>query len=237
MSRKLKKNRQILLFFLTPAVFIILYGVFFYTPPLLDTGTHDFIEQTIDFVAFSWHMGKASIQRAFLKRNNTEQVFALAAWHRPRFLPKILHVDSFNLFDVAGAFLKHSKNRLAVKIYGRLVEEGKLNLDQLLETEAFFFDAEDWISLRANSEHILKLQPEDFFSQYYLGLSQMNLNELDEAEKTFQNLLAEKPDFADVSYRLGLIYLKKKQVEEARQMLEQAIQIMPLHFDAHDRSK
>ncbi len=53
---------------------------------------------------------------------------------------------------------------------------------------------------------MLKLEPNDVFLNYSLGIEYMALNKLNEAEAQFKNVLSINADYIAVYYQLGKLY-------------------------------
>jgi tetratricopeptide (TPR) repeat protein len=76
----------------------------------------------------------------------------------------------------------------------------------------------------AVSQHVL--------ARYYLGVIVQLFGSRDEAIELFRQIIKERPDFADVYYRLGRLLQEQGEIEYAQQYLIKAIELLPTHLDA-----
>jgi tetratricopeptide (TPR) repeat protein len=67
---------------------------------------------------------------------------------------------------------------------------------------------------------------------YYLGVLEQGMGNWEYAGELLQQVVAREPNFADAHYRLGLALKQTGQLAKARQVLEQATQLLPNHLDA-----
>lgn len=229
LSKKLKLLLFLFISFIL--IFFIIYRITFYTPPLLDSGRRNIIEQTIDFFGFSWHLSKSAFYKVFIRKDISRREFAKAAWYRINYFPKLVNIDNKDLYLIAELYQNWKFNSILEKLYSYFLEKEINDLKLLKKVELFFFEKEDWKHLKKASEKILLLDPNDLDSLYYLGLSYLNLNKLEKSKKLFERLVKLKPNFADAYYRLGLIYLKKKNYDKAQKLFEKTLDILPNHHD------
>ncbi|HEB35564.1 MAG TPA: tetratricopeptide repeat protein [Candidatus Aminicenantes bacterium] len=227
-----KKFKLLSILFISLAIiFFIIYKITFYTPPLLDSGKRNIIEQTIDFFGFSWHLSKSAFYQVFIRKDISKAEFPKAAWYRPDYIPKLMNTDDIDLLFMAKIYKENKSTNFLENTYISLLKDKIDDLNLLKEIEVFFLEKEEWKHLKKASERILLLDPNDLDSIYYLGLSYLNLNKLDKSKKLFERLVKLKPDFADAYYRLGLIYLKKKNYDRAQKLFEKTLDILPNHRD------
>ncbi len=108
---KLLKSKKTKFFAILLACLIILFiihGIFFYTPPLLDSGKRDVFENTIDFFSFAWHLTKASVTKDFLgDSGKANEYFAKAGWYRKEYLLNRFFVEEKDL----DRFLEKNRNQ------------------------------------------------------------------------------------------------------------------------------
>lgn len=229
LSKKLKL--LLLLFISFILIFFIIYRIAFYTPPLLDSGKRNIIEQTIDFFGFSWHLSKSAFYQVFIRKDISKAEFPKAAWYRPDYIPKLMNTDDIDLLFMAKVYQENKSTNFLENIYISLLKDEINDLKLLKKIELFFFEKEDWKHLKKASERILLLDPNNLDSLYYLGLSYLNLNKLEKSKKLLERLVKLKPNFADAYYRLGLIHLKKKNYDRAQKLFEKTLEILPNHHD------
>jgi tetratricopeptide (TPR) repeat protein len=79
----------------------------------------------------------------------------------------------------------------------------------------------------------LKINPNDFWSNFYLGLLKRRNNKQDEALPYFLRALQLRPKDISAAYEVSLIHLQKGNLDRAREMLEEMIQRTPDFMDAH----
>lgn len=94
-------------------------------------------------------------------------------------------------------------------------------------------------SYAAFKEHV-RLSPNEGDSMFGMGLIEMELDQLDEAEKNFQtaiDLQKDNPrrvrDVAKVHARLADIFIRRENFNQAQDELEQALKLWPQHYIAH----
>lgn len=64
------------------------------------------------------------------------------------------------------------------------------------------------------------------------GKDALNLDNFDEAETCFQEILQEEPDDAEVLNKMGIIYIYRKEMKKAREYFEHALEVNPEHVSA-----
>jgi len=67
-----------------------------------------------------------------------------------------------------------------------------------------------------------------------LGEAQFQTGQIDDAEKTFQEIIKQNPDSFEVYNNLGVIYSAKGQIQEARSMFEKFLSYDPNNSDAKE---
>jgi len=120
-----KKFKFFLILFISSIfVFIIIYRLTFYTPPLLDSGKRDFIEKTIDFLWFGWHFTKASIYKDYFKNNDkANKELGKAGWYREKYLIKYFEVKEKDLSSILEIYKKIKINSISEKLDAFLLKE------------------------------------------------------------------------------------------------------------------
>ena len=84
---KFQKTKLFVFLFLFLIILLFFHKLFIYTPPLLDSGKRDILENTIDFFSFAWHLTEASLLKDYLnKPGESNGSFVKAGWHRKRYL-------------------------------------------------------------------------------------------------------------------------------------------------------
>ena len=68
----------------------------------------------------------------------------------------------------------------------------------------------------------LELNPSDLSSLYKLGYSLLSQNKMEEAESYYRRNMSLAPDYAQIHYNMGLLYIKKGQVWKAVRELKKA---------------
>ncbi len=107
-------------------VFIIIYRLTLYTPPLLDLGKRNFIEKSIDFISFGWHFTKASIYKDYLKNRGKEnKELGKAGWYREKYLIKYFGVKEKDFTSILEIYKKLKINSISEKLDAFLLKEQK----------------------------------------------------------------------------------------------------------------
>jgi hypothetical protein len=142
--KNIKKYELALIFLIfVSAGFILAYQKVFYVPPLLDQGKRNMAEKTIDFLYFSWHMSKSSFYLVFLKKNITETEYAKAAWYKTEHFPKLMNMESKDLYLIAKVYREKNLNRFVRELYSYFLIKGDIDLDLLKTIEAFYLEQKD----------------------------------------------------------------------------------------------
>ena len=63
------------------------------------------------------------------------------------------------------------------------------------------------------------------FTRYALALEYQSVNEHEKAEKEFEHLLKNAPDYLATYYRLGKLKEEKGEIEEARELYEKGMEV------------
>lgn len=123
----IKKFKFFLILFISLIfVFIIIYRLTFYTPPLLDYGKRNFTEKTIDFLSFGWHFTKASIYKDYLKsKDKANKELGKAGWYRKKYLIKYFGVKEKDFTSILEIYKKLKINSISEKLDAFLVKEQK----------------------------------------------------------------------------------------------------------------
>lgn len=101
------------------------------------------------------------------------------------------------------------------------------NIQQLIQSKQYGQALE-----RANQS--LSANPKDAQLRYLKGISQTELNQLDEAIRTFSALANDLPHLSEPYNNLAVLYARQNQLEKARTALLLAIQTNPGYPVAHE---
>jgi len=82
-------------------------------------------------------------------------------------------------------------------------------------------------SLVAVSKKALSLNPNETEALNIKGIALTTLEEWDEAEQTFETLIALRPGFGDAYQNFGLLLRKQKKFEQALTFFERAVEMLP----------
>lgn len=94
---------------------------------------------------------------------------------------------------------------------------------------AYDFDSAAEIALR----HAQRLLPERFTWPYYLGYLLQRTNNLDAARERYEHVLTLRPDDVATHIHLAEVYRDLERVEDARNLLQRALQLDPRCAAAH----
>ncbi len=99
--------------------------------------------------------------------------------------------------------------------------------------EQFFNSAEGYMMLNmfedalSEVEEILSLEPENFRGLYYKGLLKLHLQNFELAEQVFTRLMTIRPEMADIYVHLAYIYRRTKGLDDAIDIIKNALAINP----------
>ena len=231
----LKKRINFLIVFLMGllVIMIIIYRFTSYSPPFLDDGKRNVMDRIIDFFSFGWHITKGSIYKDYLINSDMgRKEFGKAGWYRKIYLEKKFNGETANSFSIFNLYKKLDVNSILEKLYiHELEKKARSNVAFIYEAGERFIIYRNWKMAKKAFSMVADSNEGDTMGYYYLGLSYLNLNELDHAKFSFEKVVNLSPDFADAYYRLGLIAKKGKKWIEAKEYFEKALNILPNHLE------
>lgn len=77
----------------------------------------------------------------------------------------------------------------------------------------------------------LSIEPDDFFSKYYLALCYLNIDDFNKAEELVKSILATNPDFSNAHYLNSILSYNNDKLDEAIKHIDIAISIDPYDAD------
>jgi len=86
---------------------------------------------------------------------------------------------------------------------------------------------------RKRLNRALELDPKLTDAKFYLGMVDFSQAKDENAEKLFREVISQSGDHGRAYLNLGKLYLRKRRIEEAREVLEKAVRIMPADFEVH----
>lgn len=86
---------------------------------------------------------------------------------------------------------------------------------------------ETWRNNTVLWQHVLRLYPEDFYTQYMVGLAWASLGRYGEAEPHLQNALDWQPDFVPAIVAFGNVHLAQKNWDQAEEYFRWASRLDP----------
>lgn len=84
---------------------------------------------------------------------------------------------------------------------------------------------------------LLEADPNDSFSRYALGLEYVSLNDYDEAQKEFNFILINDPQYLPVYYQLGKVLEIAGDIDKALKIYQQGLYVASSQNDAHTKSE
>ena len=111
--------------------------------------------------------------------------------------------------------------RKSIDLSGSHYAHPLLALGSILDSQEKFAEAES-VTLKG-----LELDPESWTGHYYLALALFGLNRLEEAEKSVQESLRGKPDFAEAHLLLARIHSRDQDYSAAVSDLDEYLELAP----------
>ncbi|HEX2786826.1 MAG TPA: tetratricopeptide repeat protein [Ignavibacteria bacterium] len=84
---------------------------------------------------------------------------------------------------------------------------------------------------------ILESEPNDSFSRYALGLEYVSLNDYDEAQKEFNFILRNDPQYLPVYYQLGKVLESTGDSDKALKIYQQGLYVASSQNDLHTKAE
>ncbi|MBS1514961.1 MAG: tetratricopeptide repeat protein [Bacteroidetes bacterium] len=86
-------------------------------------------------------------------------------------------------------------------------------------------------------KNLLESNPADEFTRYALALEYVSINEQDNAEEHFKELLANSPNYLAVYYQYGKLLEEKGETEEARKIYNQGLFVAASQNDLRTKTE
>ncbi|HEX7152441.1 MAG TPA: tetratricopeptide repeat protein [Thermoanaerobaculia bacterium] len=131
------------------------------------------------------------------------------------FGPAILQLLEF--YEDANEFEK------AANVLQPLLDEDPLNVELQRQQAAYWLRAGNAARARAGFEQLVKIDPKDQRSQYFLAEALNDLNEHAEAEKIYARLLQQTPDDLDLLLSYGLSLAGQQKWDPAKQTFDKLL--------------
>lgn len=93
------------------------------------------------------------------------------------------------------------------------------------------------MSRKETLEKLLETDPGDSFSRYALGLEYVSLNDYDEAQKEFNFILSNDPQYLPVYYQLGKVFELTGDTDKALKIYQQGLYVASSQNDTHTQSE
>jgi tetratricopeptide (TPR) repeat protein len=84
---------------------------------------------------------------------------------------------------------------------------------------------------------LIETDPNDSFSRYALGLEYVSLNDYDEAQKEFNFILTNDPQYLPVYYQLGKVFELAGDTDKALKIYQQGLYVASSQNDLHTKSE
>jgi tetratricopeptide (TPR) repeat protein len=84
---------------------------------------------------------------------------------------------------------------------------------------------------------LIEADPGDSFSRYALGLEYVSLNDYDEAQKEFNFILNNDPQYLPVYYQLGKVFEFTGDSDKALKIYQQGLYVASSQNDLHTKSE
>lgn len=117
------------------------------------------------------------------------------------------------------------------------LREDPNSVEVRMELARFFISLGDWKSALSHLEKTLQLEPDNMNAAYYRGLAYYRLNDLEEAAKTFEALIAKQEEpYSMVS--LAIIYAESMgKTEEARDLFRRVANMEGISQDIKNKAQ
>jgi len=122
----------------------------------------------------------------------------------------------------------HKKNQLkkAIKIYLDLIDNPKVNKNQILFLlGTAFYQEKNFKNSIKYFKNLLEIEPNNFHAYSNMALSQKELNQIDQAIVSFKNSININPNFSHSYNNLGNLYLELTDYQNALLNFNEAIKI------------
>lgn len=117
---------------------------------------------------------------------------------------------------------------------GKEAQIAKARIVSLKESEALtkhikegirLMEAKDWDGARIQIGDMLKIYPNNYIGYYYMGMILDGSGIIDEAIAAFKKAIEINPGFLQTYLRLGDLYVKEYEYEEARRVFQQVVTV------------
>jgi len=211
----------------------VAYKFILYTPYPINHQKRNFIDKSIDFFSFGWHLTKGSIYEEYIKDSKKAQKeFARAAWYREIYLKNKFGLEDNKPHALLELYKKLVLSSIQEQIYVDILKEGNQDLSFYQEAGKTLMERKNWKMAVDAYKKVINEGQSNEMDYYCLGLSYLNWGRLEKARDCFIKAVEIQPDFADAYYRLGLIAEKKKEWSKAEEFYEKALRILPNHLNS-----
>jgi predicted Zn-dependent protease len=153
-------------------------------------------------------LGRGADAKPFLERTVTLE---------PDFAPAILQLIEF--YEKENEWLK------AAELLEPLVAEEDVNLDVRRQQALYYLRAGESEKARERFDRVLRLEPGDARSQFYLADALTDLGDHTAADKIYRQLLEKTPDDTDLLLSYGLSLAAQKSFDDASKMFTRALSV------------
>lgn len=145
--------------------------------------------------------------------------------------------DRIQVYELVSAALTDEEQKHYAESLRKLQEAEKTGphsrtIRFLMASE--YFHLNDFPHAAVYYQSVLDLDPKNSVAAYYLGLSRLETDDLEAAERAFQHALELDPASFAAAFNLGVVYSRRQQAQPAIQAFEQAIKILPNYAEAHE---
>ncbi|MBW1298736.1 hypothetical protein [Aquimarina litoralis] len=150
------------------------------------------------------------------KRSKSSWIYAIAAT-----IAILIGTYIFSLYNTT-SYQELYANYLSISDLPSLVDRGKTNKQPLIEAQKLFENKKYKETLEILTKEINTIEKDKATVYLYISISQMELNQFEDAEKTFDLLINSKLlDAPKGTWYKALLFIKQNRIEKAKELLNE----------------
>lgn len=212
-------------------VAIILIGLLFYTPPLLNGVGYNIPGRIYDFFAYAYYSSRLEWLENGGDLTALRRAAALAGWHRPDRIEALLGFPPDNLFQLGREYASLELDKQAVQLF-RAALSTINEEEKYLEVIAYLTILDDWSGTAPAVRALLSVYPESAEGNYWLGRALLELDRPNEAVPFLQSALRIDRSLVDALYQLARVAEESGREDSALTQYENVVSVLPCHLEA-----